>query len=62
MSRIVNIDVFNINALTKLKSHISSYKLITAVTMLCFVNKARVLSFIHMCCIGVSYNQDIELV
>ena len=43
--------------MSKFESQISSYKQDTEFIILCFVNKARILSFLHMCCIGVSFNQ-----
>ena len=51
----MNIEVYNV--ISKFESQISSYRQDTEFIILCFVNKARILSFLHMCCIGVSFNQ-----
>lgn len=52
---LINIEVFN--AMSTFESQISSYKRDTEFIILCFVNKVRILSFLHIHCIGVSFNQ-----
>lgn len=54
MYTMVNVGI--VNASSKFKSQIWGYKQDTESAMLCFVNKACLIFFLHMCCIGISFN------